>query len=135
MWRDFLYQNIESIEMKRNEMPYKQIILMGNFIGELENGGIIQFFDNFDDVSFESMKEVSNEINCNELSSFLIEVENVFPGSKVPENKDKLLEVIDTIIDNSDDDEFQKLSSSYSEIAPIVDKKMDCFLGRFKLHT
>lgn len=130
MWRSILAEKIDEFESRKNEAPCREILSLGWLIGEVENGGFIQYLENSAGDDFYCALASAYKIKCDELVKILLVIESIFPDCRVPldqELREKAIELL--IHDLVEDDPFDNLTSEFWSIQNILDEKMDAYLA------
>lgn len=129
MWRSILAEKIDVFESRKNEAPYQEILILGWLVGEVENGGFIQYLENSAGDDFYGAFTSAHKIKCDELINILMRIESIFPGCRVPEDQDLREMAIESLVHQlGEDDPFNKLTSEFWSIQVILDEKMDKYL-------
>lgn len=131
MWRSFLGSNIEEVEAKRLETPYKETLLLGWLIGEIENGGFDQYFFNESGDDFATTLEAAINVGGLRVAAILDEAAALFPGGVVPkdcvERRQILIQLSDACISNPDP--FGDLTEKFMVALPEFEEALDLFLS------
>ncbi|MBK8228618.1 MAG: DUF4375 domain-containing protein [Flavobacteriales bacterium] len=75
----------------------RTVLLITGLLNQAENGGIIQFIDNWDGCNFHETREAAQRIACTDLVDLLDRVANLYPDRRVPKNWEERRELWDRL--------------------------------------
>lgn len=105
--------NIDLDNLEQLHDHFKNVIYAEIMDSQINNGGIIQFFDNSSGNYFSETCIALKEINAIEILEILDKFQNLFPNKNVPKNWGKRRKLMDRITDEIDDAFFEELDEEY----------------------
>ena len=95
-----------------DEVSFTFSLLVG-MNNQINNGGFMQFVDNWDGSYFYETIEAAKRIKHDQLIEILTQIANVFPNKQVPKDWDDRRSAIDEINDNESSDIWDCLDKKY----------------------
>lgn len=130
-WRNFVVEAESNQLFRRKFTTYSDVRQVAFFIGEVENGGIIQYLDNSSGDEFKLLKRAATIISCEVLVATLRKLESFFPNGKVPSDRGVRGDIIDELIDAADgEDPFEGLNSWYNANFECVVKCLNMYVDK-----
>ena len=80
------YAEVPDLTQPPPDETMRTVLLISGLLNQAENGGIIQFIDNWDGCNFHETRDAVGRIECHELVGILDRVANLYPNGRVPKN-------------------------------------------------
>ena len=128
-WRGILAEGIEEFEKRRGASPFEEILVLAWFIGEVENGGLIQYLDNATGDDFYRARDAAARIGSADVVALMDKVAAMFPGGVVPSDQGGRMSVTEALCEKlGGDDPFNELTRSFWGVQPAFEASMDRWL-------
>ncbi len=80
------YAEVPDLTQPPPDETVRTVLLISGLLNQAENGGIIQFIDNWDGCNFHETRDAASRIACPDLVGFLDRVATLYPDHQVPKN-------------------------------------------------
>lgn len=128
-WRGILADRIEEFEKRRGASPFEEILVLAWLIGEVENGGLIQYLDNATGDDFYRARDAAERIGRADVVALMDKVAAMFPGGVVPGDQGDRMLVTEALSEKlGGDDPFDELTRSFWVVQPALEASMDRWL-------
>lgn len=128
-WRRILAERIDEFENLRGTSPFEEILVLAWLIGEVENGGLIQYLDNATGNDFYRARNATERVGSADVVALMDKVAAMFPGGVVPREQGDRMSVTEALSEKLEgDDPFDALTRRFWVVQPALEASMDRWL-------
>jgi hypothetical protein len=131
-WRSIVSSRIDELERHSNESPYRELLSLAWLIGEVENGGLIQYLDNSTGDQFYTARDAALEVGCAEVSTIMDEIAMLFPSGVVPLDRAARMGTTESLTDCAGgNDPFAQHTERFWKVQSALEQKIDEWVDRY----